>query len=240
MIMPAAGMFRLTALGLALAGLVLSDANAADDGAPVGVAPGPRACARCGRDHPGQGHHHGAKGLGTLGYGPPGLHPGFQGFGLGYHLGYGYGGDALGVGAEGGYPFYGGPGYPRCDPTLRRFGGINPFPYFGGPGYPTPDHPNFYGGVAAPLVPDQPAVTIASEGYAPSGAGDFGGFTGAVPDAEARFAEDIVRAATGGIFGGAGYARPRAASSPMPTPAASDGPSGSPATPTLPARSPSR
>jgi hypothetical protein len=24
---------------------------------------------------------------GTLGYGPPGLHPGFQGFGLGYHPG---------------------------------------------------------------------------------------------------------------------------------------------------------
>src|SRR4051794_24902900 len=66
-------------------------------------------------------------GCGTLGYGPPGLHPGFQGFGLGYHPGYGYGGDALGVGAEGGYPFYGGPGYPHPSPRLQRFGGINPF-----------------------------------------------------------------------------------------------------------------
>ena len=37
---------------------------------------------------------------GTLGYGPPGIYPGFQGFGLGYHLGYGYGGDALGSRAE--------------------------------------------------------------------------------------------------------------------------------------------
>src|SRR5436305_1611543 len=84
--------------------------------------------------------------VGTLGYAPPGLYPGFQGFGLGYHLGYGYGGDALGVGVDGGYPFYGGPGYPRCDPRLRRIGGINPFPHFAGPGFPTPEHPNLYGG----------------------------------------------------------------------------------------------
>ena len=33
---------------------------------------------------------------GTLGYGAPGLYPGVQGFGLGFHLGYGYGGDSLG------------------------------------------------------------------------------------------------------------------------------------------------
>ena len=39
---------------------------------------------------------------GTLGYGPPGLHPGYYGFGLSFHRGYGYGGNALGVGAEGG------------------------------------------------------------------------------------------------------------------------------------------
>ena len=46
-----------------------------------------------------------------------------------------------GPGAEGGYPFYGGPGYPNCEPSLRRIGGINPFPYYGGPGYPTPGPP---------------------------------------------------------------------------------------------------
>src|SRR5262245_53512917 len=56
---------------------------------------------------------------------------GFYGFGLGYHLGYGYGGSALGVNPDGGYLFYGGPGYPHCWPTLRRCGPITPFPYFG-------------------------------------------------------------------------------------------------------------
>ena len=76
---------------------------------------------------------------GTLGYGEPGLYPGVQGFGLGFHLGYGYGGDSLGVGADGGYPYYGGPGYPHAWPCLRRIGGIMPFNYYGGPGQPTPE-----------------------------------------------------------------------------------------------------
>ena len=87
-----------------------------------------------------QGHTHGfgdhnnsVVSQGTLGYGPPGLHPGYQGFGLSFHRGYGYGGYALGVGAEGGYPFYGGPGYPHTWPRLNRFCGITPFPYYGGP-----------------------------------------------------------------------------------------------------------
>ena len=40
---------------------------------------------------------------GTLGYGPPGIFPGFQGFGLGYHLGYGYGGEPW-ARCRGGYP----------------------------------------------------------------------------------------------------------------------------------------
>ena len=85
------------------------------------------------------GHHkHSVPAAGTLGYAKPGLYPGFQGFGLGYHLGYGYGGSALGVGADGGYPFYGGPGYPHPWPTLRRIGGITPFPFYGGPGGPMP------------------------------------------------------------------------------------------------------
>ena len=133
----------------------------AGDGPPAPI------CPKCRK--PGVGPHpHSAAGAGTLGYGPPGVHPGFQGFGLGYHRGYGYGGDALGVGAEGGYPFYGGPGYPHPWPTLRRIGGINPFPYYGGPGGPTPDHPNYFGPVG-PLVPDQPVVKVENEPGAPPG-----------------------------------------------------------------------
>ena len=85
-----------------------------------------------------------------------------QGFSLGYHPGYGYGRGALGVGAEGGYPFYGGPGYPHPWPCLRRIGGIVPFPYYGGPGYPIPGHPNYFGEFG-PLSPDRPVVTVATE-----------------------------------------------------------------------------
>jgi hypothetical protein len=135
-------------------------------------------------------------GRGTLGYGPPGLYPGFQGFGLGYHLGYGYGGDALGPGAEGGYPLYGGPGYPNCDPRLWRFGGINPFPYNGGPGYPTPDHPNYFGGFG-PLVVDQPVIKIADDPGYRYDVAVFGPFTGGVPNPEAQFAQFTARAAAG-------------------------------------------
>jgi PDZ domain len=120
---------------------------------------------------------------GTLGYGPPGLHPGFQGFGLGYHPGYGYGGDALGVGAEGGYPFYGGPGYPHPAPCLRRLGPIIPFAYNGGPGGPSPEQSNFFGGVG-PLAPDQPVVTFEND----PGMLDYGCFTGSIPYPESTFA----------------------------------------------------
>lgn len=211
MIVPGPGRRRPIGIVLALTGLGISVASAtAGDDAPPRMAPGGIACARCGKVHSGHGHHH-ANGLGTLGYGPPGLHPGFQGFGLGYHLGYGYGGDALGVGAEGGYPFYGGPGYPRCDPPLRRLGGINPFPYFGGPGYPTPQNPNFYGGAGGPLVPDQPVITIENDPNAPVPASDYGGFTGIVPDAEARFAPFTARAAASSMSMRLGPAAPGAA-----------------------------
>jgi PDZ domain len=141
-------------------------------------------------------HDQGNASVGTLGYGPPGLFPGFQGFGLGYHLGYGYGGDALGVGAEGGYPFYGGPGYPHPEPVLRRFGGIVPFAHFAGPGYPTPDHPNYYGGIGG-LVPDRPVVTIATEAGVLIDAASYGPFTGGVADPEAQFAPFTARAAAG-------------------------------------------
>jgi hypothetical protein len=126
-------------------------------------------------------------GAGPLGYGPPGIYPGFQGFGLGYHLGYGYGGRALGT-AEGGYPFYGGPGYPHPWPKLRRIGGINPFPHYGGPGFPTPDHPNYFGGVGGQLVVDQPVISTTGGGYGPDVAASFGNFTGALPYPDYAFA----------------------------------------------------
>jgi hypothetical protein len=180
-------------VALALAGWVFSGGAAlADDLGSAGTVP-----AR--KDHKGiKGRHvHAVSGAGTLGYGPPGLYPGFQGFGLGYHLGYGYGGDALGVGAEGGYPFYGGPGYPHPWPHLRRFGRITPFPYYGGPGYPSPEHPNYFGGVG-PLVPDRPVVTIELDPRDPVAPTSYGPFTGAVPNAEALFAQFTARAAAGG------------------------------------------
>jgi len=138
----------------------------------------------------------GAQSLGTLSYGKPGLCPGFQGFGLGYHLGYGYGGDALGVGATGGYPFYGGPGYCHPWPRLRRLGGITPFPYYGGPGYPTPEHPEYYGAVG-PLVDEPPVITIGSDGNDPGYYSGYGSFTGVLPYPESYFARFTAEAATG-------------------------------------------
>jgi hypothetical protein len=134
---------------------------------------------------PHDGHH---QELGTLGYGGPGLYPGFQGFGLKYHLDYGYGGKkALGVGPAGGYPFYGGPGYPHPAPSLRRLGPITPFPHYSGPGGPIPGHSNYFAGVG-PLVVDQPVVTPHSPHGGPAYEGDFGVFTGAIPYAETLFA----------------------------------------------------
>jgi hypothetical protein len=133
---------------------------------------------------------------GTLEDGPPGIYRGFQGFGLGYHLGYGYGGNSLGVGADGGYPFYGGPGYPHPWPRLNRLCGINPFSYFGGPGYPTPECPNYFGGFG-PLAPDRPVVIVEFDSRIPFAPSGYGPYTGAVPDAEARFAPFTAQAATG-------------------------------------------
>lgn len=187
------GRLPLKAFALLLGASVLTGSSAmAQDGGPMVAGPAPNG------PLPYTGIHlfHGPESFGTLGYGPPGLQPGYQGFGLGYHLGYGYGGDALGVGADGGYPFYGGPGYPHCAPQLRRIGGIVPFPYFGGPGYPTPDHPNFYG-EAGPRVPDRPVVTVVTEDGQPVRATDYGNFTGAVANAEAQFAPFTARAAAG-------------------------------------------
>jgi hypothetical protein len=132
--------------------------------------------------------------------GGPGPSPGFQGFGLGYHPGYGYGGDALGVGPGGGYPFYGGPGYPCVEPRLRRLGRIVPFPYFGGPGHPTPDHPNYFGGVG-PLVADPPVVTIEGDLNGPGPACGYGPFTGAIPYPDWVFAPFTAPASAGGSSG---------------------------------------
>ena len=128
------------------------------------------------------------KTCGTLGYGPPGPQPGFQGFGLRYGLNYGYGGGkALGVGAEGGYPFYGGPGYPHPAPTLNRLSGITAFPYFGGPGGPTPTCPNYYA-ETGPLVPDQPVVQFEAGPNDADPATAYGAFTGVLNYPERTFA----------------------------------------------------
>ena len=140
---------------------------------------------------------------GTLGYGPPGLHEGFQGFGLGFHPGYGYGGKALGVGAEGGYPFYGGPGYPHPGPCLNRFGHEKPFAYFAGPGYPSSERPNFFGTVV-PLASDQPVIEIGDgPGEADYGSG-YGAYTGLLPYPEATFAPFTTAIGTAGSDAGVG------------------------------------
>jgi hypothetical protein len=122
---------------------------------------------------------------------------GFQGFGLGYHLGYGFGGKelgfghgpyAMGVGAEGGYPNYGGPGYPHPAPFLSRKLPIVPFCHFAGPGYPTPENPNFFGDPAGPLVTDQPVITFENDPSLPMQPGGYGSFDGTLPYPESTFA----------------------------------------------------
>lgn len=113
----------------------------------------------------------------TLSYGPPGLHPGFYGFGLSFHPGYGYGGNALGVGALGGYPCYGGPGYPL---------------HYGYPKFAYP----YYEGIGQ-LYYDQPVViTDLPE------PGDFGPYTGASAYAYTHPSYAAEAAATGSIVPG--------------------------------------
>jgi len=135
-------------------------------------------------------------GLGDLGYGPPGLQPGFAGFGLGFHRGYGYGGDGLGVGAHGGYPYYGGPGYPHGDPRLRRFGANRPFLYYDGPGDSCYGPTQRYA-PTGPLAVDQPVVKV-DDAYAQ----DYGSFSGAIPYAETVFAPYAAAAAATGSSAG--------------------------------------
>lgn len=184
--------WRALAFALAFSGLHRANASACVDGPPCQV-PNCQGAV---------GHTHGDS-VGTLGYGPPGFHPGFQGFGLGYHPGYGYGGSALGVGAFGGYPHYGGPGYPHCWPALRRLHHFELFSYYGGPGYPTPDHPNFYA-PTGPLVAEAPVIEIEGGGGYDYSSG-YGGYTGVLPYPESRFAPFTSAVSA---YGGAAAAAP--------------------------------
>jgi hypothetical protein len=154
-------------------------------------------------------------GEGTLGWAEYGLYPGLYGFSLRWHLGYGYGRYALGVGADGGYPFYGGPGYPHEPPPFRRFGPAAPFTYFGGPEYPCDGDFNFFQGIGG-LAIEKPVVAIGEPGdlghvnengdVAPGR--DFGPFTGAIPYPETYFARNTYAAATTGSSSATGPARP--------------------------------
>ena len=202
------------AFAAGVAAWVLSAAPCrADGGAPAGAA----VCPTCHQPHKGS-HKHPGPGAGTLGYGPPGVYPGFQGFGLGYHLGYGYGGGALGVGADGGDPFYGGPGYPHPWPQLRRIGGINPFPFYGGPGGPTPGCPNYFA-PTGPLVPDRPVIEVIRQPGEADPASGYGGYTGVLPYPESVMAPFTTAAAAAGSLSGAGSAsRPNAPPSTAPAP----------------------
>jgi len=159
-------------------------------------------CHVCGKIH----HGAGGPGYGTLGHGPPGVLPGYYGFSLKYCRGYGYGGKALGVGALGGYPFYGGPGYPHPWPQLRRFCGIAPFSYYGGPGYSGFGYCNFYD-EPGHLVVNEDVVAegdrrgLGSEGgygFGSGGSSDYGIFTGALPYPESYFAPYTAAAAASG------------------------------------------
>ncbi len=204
-LMRGGGRFPLMALALGLGIWGCSDSSAVAD------------------VHGSEGHYDGRfrhwnLSSGPLGWAPPGMYPGLNGFSLRWHKGYGYGRYALGVGANGGYPFYGGPGYPHEPPPLRRFGPARPIAYYGGAGFPGCGY-NFYQGVG-PLVVNKPVVSIGEPddfGYVgengETGPGrDFGGFTGAYPYPETYFAPYTSAAATTGSASGSpsaeGPARP--------------------------------
>jgi hypothetical protein len=170
---------------------------------------------------------HGHLGYGTLGWAPYGLYPGLYGFSLRWHPGYGYGKYALGVGADGGYPFYGGPGYPHEPPHLRRFGPAAPYPYLGGPDFPILGWTNFYQDIGG-LEITKPVVGIGEPGEfgyvgknGEYGAGnDFGHFTGAIPYPETMFAPFAGESERRGSSGGEGATKPQA----PPTAPSVDGP----------------
>jgi hypothetical protein len=184
-----AGRARIATLAAALGTCILVGPSArSDDGPSDAVNP------------------HGDAGVnfGTLGWAPYGSSPGFYGFSLRYHLGYGYGRGALGVGADGGYPFYGGPGYDHPGPPLERCGPIVPFAYYSGPGYPYNFAP------PGPLVVAQPVAAQTQGGDAAHAAGSavypydvgFGPFTGAYPYPESYFAPFTAAAAARGSAAG--------------------------------------
>jgi hypothetical protein len=158
---------------------------------------------------------------GTLGWAEYGVYPGLYGFSLRWHLGYGYGLYALGVGADGGYPFYGGPGYPHEPPLLRRFGPATPYAYFGGTDYPLFGCTNFYQGIGG-LVVDKPVVSIGEPGdfgyVGPNGeidrGNDFGHFTGALPYPEPYFAPYASAPAATGSSGAERASKPATPSPP--------------------------
>ncbi len=147
------------------------------------------------------------------GYEADGPYPGFLGFGLSYHLGYGYGGYGVGVGSHGGYPFYGGRGYPHGEPILNRCGKISRLPYYGGPGYCHDGHSNYFEGIG-PLVVDRPVVKVGEDNDL-SHVSDFGPFTGMLPYPESFFAPYTAEAAGTGSPPGASSSGP----SPPATPA---------------------
>jgi hypothetical protein len=129
-----------------------------------------------------------------------GVYPGDYGFGLSFHLGYGYGGNALGVGVNGGYPYYGGPGYPHPAPHLRRCHKEEPFSFYGGLGFPFA----FRG--PGQLVVNQDVVTegnpleTGAAGSAPiefPQPANYGAFTGALPYPEGFFSPFTTAAARG-------------------------------------------
>jgi PDZ domain len=183
------GRFRFTALVLGLAIWVFSGSSAkSDEGGLIEESP----------------HEKLGADFGTLGWAPYGYCPGFYGFSLRFHPGYGYGAGALGVGADGGYPFYGGPGYFHPGPTLQRCGPIAPFAYYSGPGYP------FNFSLPGPLVVDQPVALQTRGGDPGHAAGSavypydvgFGPFTGAYPYPESYFAPFTAAAAASGSSAG--------------------------------------
>ena len=147
------------------------------------------------------------------GYEADGPHPGFLGFGLSYHLGYGYGGYGVGVGSHGGYPFYGGRGYPHGEPVLNRFGKTSRLRDYGGPGYCHDGHSNYFEGIG-PLVVNRDVVTV-GENHDLSHVSDFGPFTGVLPYPESLFAPYTAGDAGTGSSPGASASEP----SPPATPA---------------------
>ncbi len=162
-------------------------------------------------------------GSGTLSYGGFELFPGFPGFGLSFHRGYGYGGNGLGTGAEGGYPYFGGPGYPHPAPVLRRCGGIAPFLYYGGPDYPRFGDSNYFSEVG-PLSVRPPVAVVVTHGQI-GYSGNFGEFTGTLPYPDKYFAPFVEAAALGVAPDVSSYPEimntvPPASPAPAPAPAA--------------------